>query len=547
MKILISGGYGCHNLGDDAQLLNNCNFFQKNNFNNVKIISPRIYIEKICNYPTILDFRAEFHKDTNENLIKRFYEILNLKKLSKKTQHLINEIKNCDVLFVSGSGTLNTRNYFGMLRALLPIAMTLKFKKRVILSGQGFSPMNNTELEKIAAHYLNQCEYIGIRDFSQGQKILNRIKIKSNLIHEVCDDAYTLEIGTFSKIPSKSVAFNLSCYGSEKLYKLLIEFADYLKSQDYNPIFNVFHYKDKETIAPYLKNKYEIVDFDNPKNAKAFFKQCVATIGMRYHSAILSISTLTPALNIAVNEYQQEKFKSINQNNVIIPCLSDKNLTLDILKNAFYSLNKEILKNTQEKWKKQAQLAGKYLIASNQSLLNLIKKRRSIRKFKSIKIAYNELLQLVEAGIYAPSGSNTQCYRFKIINKKEDINFLADKKIACVKNASAIILVVSDNSVCTYLQSSRKEVFDKLPYQDCAMAMQNICLLAEEKNIAQCIIHLSKEWSTNNDIKKYFNLKDYHELQGMILLGYADEIVDYDTATHAGRLIKRKSIENYLL
>jgi len=47
-----------------------------------------------------------------------------------------------------------------------------------------------------------------------------------------------------------------------------------------------------------------------------------------------------------------------------------------------------------------------------------------IRKYKPTPISKNDLLDLVESGVYSPSGSNTQCYRFIIINKKEDLDFL---------------------------------------------------------------------------------------------------------------------------
>jgi len=180
-------------------------------------------------------------------------------------------------------------------------------------------------------------------------------------------------------------------------------------------------------------------------------------------------------------------------------------------------------------------------------LLDLIKQRRSVRKFKNITLTYIDLLELVEAGIYAPSGSNTQCYRFMIITNEQDIKFLAKMKIPIVKNAPAIILVVADLSVCSYLRSKRATVFDKLPFQDCAMAMQNMCLLAESKGISQCVIHLSDTWYSSTAIKRYFNLENHHELQGMILLGYADETINLTTAKHAGKLIARKPVDSYLI
>ena len=184
---------------------------------------------------------------------------------------------------------------------------------------------------------------------------------------------------------------------------------------------------------------------------------------------------------------------------------------------------------------------------SEYSLLTIIKDRRSIRKFLQQRVSERDISDIIEAGIHAPSGSNTQCYRFLIITDKKDIDYLGTAKIPIVANAPVIILAVADLRDCKYLQTKRAKVFDKLPYQDVAMAMQNMCLLAEAKGLGSCVIHLSEQWHTAKEIKKYFNLQDYHELMGMILLGYSNELVNYEKGSHAGRPIKRKAIEHYIL
>ena len=52
---------------------------------------------------------------------------------------------------------------------------------------------------------------------------------------------------------------------------------------------------------------------------------------------------------------------------------------------------------------------------NDKDLLELIKKRRSVRIFQQEKdISFGDIRDIIEAGIYAPSGSNTQCYRFII-------------------------------------------------------------------------------------------------------------------------------------
>lgn len=184
---------------------------------------------------------------------------------------------------------------------------------------------------------------------------------------------------------------------------------------------------------------------------------------------------------------------------------------------------------------------------NDKELLQLIKNRRSVRKFKNIPIKKEDLLELVESGVFAPSGSNTQCYRFLVITNQSDIDFLAKHKLGIINRAKALIVVLADLNKCGYLRKGRVSIFDKLPYQDTATAMQNICLLAESKGIANCIIHMSNNLRHVQKIRNRFNLSNNYEFMGVILLGYSDETIDYETVTHAGRPIKRNNIENYII
>lgn len=184
---------------------------------------------------------------------------------------------------------------------------------------------------------------------------------------------------------------------------------------------------------------------------------------------------------------------------------------------------------------------------NDKELLNLIKIRRSVRKFKNIPIKKEDLLELIEAGVFAPSGSNSQCYRFLVITRQSDIDFLAKYKLKIINRAKAVIMVLADLNKCYYLKKEKSTIFDKLPYQDTAIAIQNICLLAEAKGIANCIIHMSNNLPHIQKIRDRFDLSDNYEFMGLILLGYPDEIIDYETTIHAKRPIKRDKIERYIV
>ena len=54
-----------------------------------------------------------------------------------------------------------------------------------------------------------------------------------------------------------------------------------------------------------------------------------------------------------------------------------------------------------------------------QQLSNTIRNRRSIRSYSDIHIPEDDLNDILESGLYAPSGKNRQPWRFVIINNSE--------------------------------------------------------------------------------------------------------------------------------
>ena len=51
-------------------------------------------------------------------------------------------------------------------------------------------------------------------------------------------------------------------------------------------------------------------------------------------------------------------------------------------------------------------------------LLDIIKKRRSIRRFKEKKVETSVIHKIIEAGIWAPSSGNTMPFKFLILDDK---------------------------------------------------------------------------------------------------------------------------------
>ena len=67
------------------------------------------------------------------------------------------------------------------------------------------------------------------------------------------------------------------------------------------------------------------------------------------------------------------------------------------------------------------------------NFIDVIKKRRSVRKFEKGKtISVETLKRIVDCGRWAPSGANTQCFDFIVINEKKMIN--KTTKVSLIKH-----------------------------------------------------------------------------------------------------------------
>ena len=120
-------------------------------------------------------------------------------------------------------------------------------------------------------------------------------------------------------------------------------------------------------------------------------------------------------------------------------------------------------------------------------VLETIKSRRSIRKYKSDMVPQDKLEKIIEAGTYAATGMGKQSPIIVAVTNKE----LRDKLSAMnakimgtntdpFYGAPVVLIVLADKSRPTYLY-------------DGSLVMGNLMLEAEAQGIGSCWIHRAKE------------------------------------------------------
>ncbi|MDD2753502.1 MAG: nitroreductase family protein [Candidatus Portnoybacteria bacterium] len=146
------------------------------------------------------------------------------------------------------------------------------------------------------------------------------------------------------------------------------------------------------------------------------------------------------------------------------------------------------------------------------NFFELIKSRRSIRKFSPQSISRDLIEKIIESGAYAPSACNIQGWRFVVVDEpllKEKIFDLGGSAI--IRSAPVVILVFYDN------RTTNTEYADYI--QSAAAAMQNMLLAAAELGLGACwVAHLPRK----KDLRKLFNSPKYFEPIAAMLLGFKD-------------------------
>ncbi|MBZ5499827.1 MAG: nitroreductase family protein [Acidobacteriia bacterium] len=172
-------------------------------------------------------------------------------------------------------------------------------------------------------------------------------------------------------------------------------------------------------------------------------------------------------------------------------------------------------------------------------VIEVIKSRRSIRSYETKAIPKDILGTIIDAANRAPSGMNTQPWRFVVV---EDPGFKKKLLETAIPNSKKYL---EDNvkpvNPQRYELILRRyaELADPIYYgapamvfvigagpnaaDACPMACQNMMLVAKSLGLGSCWVKFGSLVTDNPEIVKGLELKADEKIYGPILLGYAKE------------------------
>jgi len=147
-------------------------------------------------------------------------------------------------------------------------------------------------------------------------------------------------------------------------------------------------------------------------------------------------------------------------------------------------------------------------------MLELIKARRSIRKFTSRKVDENLLNQIIEAGMWAPSGLNNQPWRIAIIQDSYTKQAIAPltRYSPIIEEAPVLLLVFLD------VDSSYDRTKD---IQAIGACIQNMLLTIHDLKLGG--VWLGEILKNKDKVSEIVNAPDNLELIAIIALGHPAE------------------------
>lgn len=139
-------------------------------------------------------------------------------------------------------------------------------------------------------------------------------------------------------------------------------------------------------------------------------------------------------------------------------------------------------------------------------IMEAIKERRSIRDYKQKEVEEKKIKKVLEAGRWAPSGSNRQPWQYIVVRKDS----LREKLMKAAHDQSFIgeapVVIV----VCNKKKSNLVNI---------GLTIQNICLQAYALGLGTCIVG----WFEKNDVRNILNVPEGFSPSYLVSLGYPAE------------------------
>jgi len=172
--------------------------------------------------------------------------------------------------------------------------------------------------------------------------------------------------------------------------------------------------------------------------------------------------------------------------------------------------------------------------------MEIMKGRRSIRKYDAREVPGEMVDQVVEAVRWAPSWTNCQCWEVVVVRDPDIRSRLqatlppkGNPAFKAIVEAPVLLALCAKTGTSGYYKDLRTTKFGDWMMYDLGLATQNLCLMAHELGLGTVIVGLFD----HDRAKAVVGVPDGYELVTLIPLGYPAKV---------GSAPKRRETDEFL-
>ena len=153
------------------------------------------------------------------------------------------------------------------------------------------------------------------------------------------------------------------------------------------------------------------------------------------------------------------------------------------------------------------------------TLIDIMLKRRSTRKFNAEKITKEELDKILQAALLAPTSMNRKPCNFLVVERPETL-----KELSKCKNHGADLIDGADKAIVVIADTMIADTW----CEDSSIALTYMHLMATELDIGSCWVqvHLRDKNGVDAEevVREIVKIDDHYRIVGILALGHSDDI-----------------------
>jgi nitroreductase len=158
-----------------------------------------------------------------------------------------------------------------------------------------------------------------------------------------------------------------------------------------------------------------------------------------------------------------------------------------------------------------------------------IKGRRSVRAYTNEPVSKEQIMEVLEAGVWAPTGMDRQPCRFIIIEDKNLIAYVSDQTKLAVQQYMPPLaeqfktpkdIVCYDAPVLIFVCTEKDSRWENVNLLDSVLAAQNMFLKAYELDLGTCYMGFVALLINKPDVLKKVGIPENYRLAVPFVLGH---------------------------